>query len=451
MREIILYDYLSIEGFYLTQEYGTNKYLDYRKYGLLWHEGEDYGDRNDPKPIVRSLHDGIVVRDVDTPKDNYGDYVVIWDDKQNCATWYCHLASNSVSIGQRVKAGDIIGIMGSTGNVTAKHLHLNLVLTDSNGVRLYKNKTQNLGFLDPHGKVFPPNVPQYKVTWLKPGENMQENEMMQISKSDFERIRGNSEKWDETVKYVDIQEDPASTPFEKVRSVIAGIKARTTDLQNQLSETKEKLSPLESEVSRLREELPKQASENKALISQLKTAIDDVVSQTKKTKNNEGYVYLIEGDGYHKVGKAINPGDRLSTLQVGSPYKLSLIRTWKVFDMTDGEYLVKQAFQEKLVRGEWYAIAKSDIDKIDSILEYLDPKNSKEKSFEQMSLVEKIDYLQGRIDLTATEKGELVKEIALLKSQIIVTENNYKRLVSEHIAKLSFIERIQVLLTGRLV
>lgn len=254
MKTIYLYDYLSSEGFYLTQKYGTNEYHNYTQYGLLWHEGEDYGDRTDSAPKVRAVHDGVVVQDFDTIKGNYGKYVVVWDDVQMCATWYCHLESNVVKLGQRVKAGDLIGTMGATGNVTAKHLHLNFVLTDTQGKRLYNEKASNYGYLDPKAKVFPPGVPQYKVVWLKPGENMSDD-TMQITKADFEKIRGNSEKWDNTVRYLEITDDPATTPFDKVKSVIAGIKSRLTDVSNQLITALSDVHNREEQVSRLKAQL----------------------------------------------------------------------------------------------------------------------------------------------------------------------------------------------------
>lgn len=171
-----LFDYLSKDGFYLTQGYGINP-STYKPFGLLYHEGLDFGHKNKTQEI-KALHQGVVLQDWDEPKGNYGDHLVIWDDEQKCASWYCHLSENSVSIGDRVKAGQVIGRMGKTGNVTGPHLHLNFVQTDAKGNRLYNTKESNLGFLDPqhpqdpNPPKFPPGVTQYGVEWTLPQDNI---------------------------------------------------------------------------------------------------------------------------------------------------------------------------------------------------------------------------------------------------------------------------------------
>jgi murein DD-endopeptidase MepM/ murein hydrolase activator NlpD len=38
--------------------------------------------------------------------------------------WYCHQTASTVQVGQQVTAGEVIGSVGSTGNTTGPHLHL---------------------------------------------------------------------------------------------------------------------------------------------------------------------------------------------------------------------------------------------------------------------------------------------------------------------------------------
>ena len=53
--------------------------------------------------------------------------------KLPCKTFYCHLSRIDVNNGQRVKQGDIIGVMGATGKVTGIHLHFEIEI---NGEKL---------------------------------------------------------------------------------------------------------------------------------------------------------------------------------------------------------------------------------------------------------------------------------------------------------------------------
>ncbi len=53
----------------------------------------------------------------------YGNKTVVTLD-DGTELWFCHQNSYAVSVGQEVHAGDLIGYVGSTGNVTGPHLHL---------------------------------------------------------------------------------------------------------------------------------------------------------------------------------------------------------------------------------------------------------------------------------------------------------------------------------------
>lgn len=54
----------------------------------------------------------------------YGKYVSVRDRENNFKTEYCHL-SQVIKTGQ-VKAGEVIGLSGNTGNSTGAHLHFTL-------------------------------------------------------------------------------------------------------------------------------------------------------------------------------------------------------------------------------------------------------------------------------------------------------------------------------------
>ncbi len=51
--------------------------------------------------------------------------------------WYCHQSSTSVAVGQKVLPGQTIGTVGSTGNVTGPHLHLEVRPSEDSPVDPY--------------------------------------------------------------------------------------------------------------------------------------------------------------------------------------------------------------------------------------------------------------------------------------------------------------------------
>jgi murein DD-endopeptidase MepM/ murein hydrolase activator NlpD len=70
---------------------------------------------------VRVTADGIVVH-VGYDSSGYGRLVVV-DHGSGMQTYYAHLAAFRVTAGQELKRGDIVGLVGASGRVTAPHLH----------------------------------------------------------------------------------------------------------------------------------------------------------------------------------------------------------------------------------------------------------------------------------------------------------------------------------------
>lgn len=56
---------------------------------------------------------------------SYGNLVKV-DHGNGLETWYAHTSKMYVTPGQKVKAGDVIALVGSTGNSTGPHLHLEI-------------------------------------------------------------------------------------------------------------------------------------------------------------------------------------------------------------------------------------------------------------------------------------------------------------------------------------
>ena len=90
------------------------------------HEGWDIGARMGSS--IRAPADGVVV--VVGREAGYGKMVEI-DHGYGITTRYGHNLKNLVKVGDRVKRGALIGLVGSTGRSTGPHLHYVVLL---NGV-----------------------------------------------------------------------------------------------------------------------------------------------------------------------------------------------------------------------------------------------------------------------------------------------------------------------------
>jgi len=72
---------------------------------------------------IRAISEGLVV--FADPYAGYGNLVVI-QHPEGFTSHYGHCKTIKVSPGTRVKAGEVIATVGSTGNVTGPHLHLEI-------------------------------------------------------------------------------------------------------------------------------------------------------------------------------------------------------------------------------------------------------------------------------------------------------------------------------------
>ena len=88
------------------------------------HEGTDFGAAGGAP--VGAIAEGVVA--YAGFDDSYGWYVRVSHAALGCESFYAHLSVIDVALGEAVSAGDHIGGVGSTGNSTGTHLHLEIRL-----------------------------------------------------------------------------------------------------------------------------------------------------------------------------------------------------------------------------------------------------------------------------------------------------------------------------------
>jgi hypothetical protein len=101
----------------------TSRFSQQESFRLKPHSGIDF--KMEIGEPIRSIKDGVV-----TVKDfgntNAGKTVLVKWDGENKTAIYGHLNDFSVTNGQHVNAGDLIGHAGNTGFSTGSHLHFGL-------------------------------------------------------------------------------------------------------------------------------------------------------------------------------------------------------------------------------------------------------------------------------------------------------------------------------------
>lgn len=99
------------DGFYLQ---------DGRWYPRNFHKGIDIANQLGTE--IKAMTDGTVTYIDPNSTTGYGKWIEI-DHGNNIKTRYAHLSTIKVTLDQKVKIGEVIGLMGSTGNSTGPHLH----------------------------------------------------------------------------------------------------------------------------------------------------------------------------------------------------------------------------------------------------------------------------------------------------------------------------------------
>ncbi|MDG9719949.1 M23 family metallopeptidase [Streptomyces sp. DH24] len=91
--------------------------------GSMWssgyHTGADFAAPTGT--LLKAVHTGTITEAGWAGSYGYRTILTLEDGTE---IWYCHQSSISVSVGQKVTTGEVIGRVGATGNVTGAHLHM---------------------------------------------------------------------------------------------------------------------------------------------------------------------------------------------------------------------------------------------------------------------------------------------------------------------------------------
>ena len=104
----------------ITSNFGYRKNPVTGKYGF--HSGLDIASPEGTP--IKAAFDGVV--EEAKSSEARGNYIFL--KSGNVTTVYCHCSVLSVKRGDRVKAGDVIAKVGSTGQATGPHLHFEIVI-----------------------------------------------------------------------------------------------------------------------------------------------------------------------------------------------------------------------------------------------------------------------------------------------------------------------------------
>lgn len=103
-----------------------------------WRLGAYYGDGRNHKGVDLCASKGTAIYAVSggkvvhaSTKSGYG-YCVIIDHGNGIQTLYAHASALCVNVGQTVNAGDVVALVGSTGNSSGNHLHFEVKVGGKN-------------------------------------------------------------------------------------------------------------------------------------------------------------------------------------------------------------------------------------------------------------------------------------------------------------------------------
>ena len=230
------------KGDYRVSQLYKNNPAYYRQFGFNGHEGVDWATPVGVE-ILAPFKRNIIIQDQDVKSGAYGSYIVVWDPDQKCAVWYCHLDSNTVSVGKEYTQETVLGKTGNSGNTTGPHIHVNFVETDTNGARLNSSNDMK-GMLN----ILDPNLVEWKLGGQPLPVPEQPVGTITIPQKTFEDLVGKSSKYDEFKNAGFDSIEKVKTELKSKQNTIDNLNQQINDRNNDITQLNAKLTTTEGQI-----------------------------------------------------------------------------------------------------------------------------------------------------------------------------------------------------------
>tara|TARA_Y100000593_G_scaffold55043_1_gene102916 strand:+ start:19121 stop:20032 length:912 start_codon:yes stop_codon:yes gene_type:complete len=151
------------------------------------------------------------------------------------------------------------------------------------------------------------------------------------------------------------------------------------------------------------------------------------------------FVYVLECKGKYKIGISASPEHRITSLQIGNPFLISLvgkIRLNNDKEAKETEKALHSMFENKKIRGEWFDLEKKDLNFIrdaQQAIGTIDPskETSQKKAYSNLREASRLEFLMQKglpkkITRYIKNNSKKVKDewLCILDSEVISKEVN---------------------------
>jgi hypothetical protein len=283
-----------IEPFELTQGFGGNAEA-YARFGLKGHNGWDLRTKLSDTPqgfrnIFASWYSKFYSQG-NEGNDGYGLYFEVIVQLYNTyKLTYAHC--KSIEHFENKNEGGVMAISDNTGNSTGSHLHLTVKRGQLKNGKFVNNNYNNGFFGAINPQQFFDELRKYKkekgATSVPEGCLIPNTPEWRIK---YEQIVSSATKWAESLKFLEIHDDPNTTPSERIKSIVGGYKSRETDLSNKLNDRQVELDKTTQEVENRIEQVSRL---EKALLDKEKYYKSQINALNKQIKNGSSALPLAQ-------------------------------------------------------------------------------------------------------------------------------------------------------------